>query len=164
MHRRAHIHQHANIGEKIADQTAASIGSWGFIIAQAALMAVWFILNTAGWFVWKWDLYPFVFLNLAMSAEAAFSAPIIMMSQNRQATKDRKRDDLEADEVAQILNNHQELLDINRKLFIMQNQQMKILDLIMPNAKPVQEPLDQVSPLVNPKTRIRKPIRREDLR
>lgn len=120
---RQHIHAHANIGEKIADQTAASIGSWGFIIAQAALMAVWFILNTAGWFVWKWDLYPFVFLNLAMSAEAAFSAPIIMMSQNRQAEKDRRRDDLEAKEVDGMFTNHALLLKINQ-------QQLEILEAL----------------------------------
>lgn len=120
---RQHIHAHANIGEKIADKTAASIGSWSFIIAQAALMAVWFILNTAGWFVWKWDLYPFVFLNLAMSAEAAFSAPIIMMSQNRQAEKDRRRDDLEAKEVDGMFTNHALLLKINQ-------QQLEILEAL----------------------------------
>lgn len=122
-HRRSHLHQHANIGEKIADKTAASIGSWNFIIAQAALMAVWFFLNTAGWFIWKWDLYPFVFLNLAMSAEAAFSAPIIMMSQNRQADKDRKRDDLEAKEV-------DDLYSINTTQLEILKQQSEILELL----------------------------------
>lgn len=120
---RAHIHEPRHIGDKIADSAAAGIGSWNFIIAQAALMAVWFILNTAGWFVWKWDLYPFVFLNLAMSAEAAFSAPIIMMSQNRQAYKDRQRDDTEAREV-------DELFKINNTQLEILKQQSEILELL----------------------------------
>jgi uncharacterized membrane protein len=51
-------------------------------------MGLWFFLNTVVWF-YHWDNYPFVFLNIAMSAETAFSAPVIMMSQNRQAEKDR---------------------------------------------------------------------------
>lgn len=120
---RAHIHAPRHVGDRVADAVATGIGSWNFIIAQAVLMAFWFVLNTAGWFVWKWDLYPFVFLNLAMSAEAAFSAPIIMMSQNRQADKDRKRDDLEANEVASMFGNHELLVAINR-------QQLAILELL----------------------------------
>jgi len=77
-------------GNRIADQVAAFIGSWRFIIGQGAMMAVWVVVNTLVFFhVFQFDAYPFVFLYLAMSAEAAFSAPIIMMSQNRQAAKDR---------------------------------------------------------------------------
>lgn len=76
------------IGARIADAVANTIGSWNFIIIQAAIMAVWIVVNTLV-VLFRFDSYPFVFLNLAMSAEAAFSAPVIMMSQNRQATKDR---------------------------------------------------------------------------
>ena len=123
MHNRAHIHIPTSLGDKIADSAAAGIGSWNFIIAQAVLMAIWFVLNTAGWFVWHWDVYPFVFLNLAMSAEAAFSAPIIMMSQNRQADKDRLRDDTEAKEVS-------ELFSINKTQLEILKQQSDILDLL----------------------------------
>jgi uncharacterized membrane protein len=82
--------QQLTMGERIADNVAEFIGSWKFIIGQAAIMACWVIVNTLALFhVFRFDIYPFVFLNLAMSAEAAFSAPIIMMSQNRQADKDR---------------------------------------------------------------------------
>lgn len=77
-------------GQRIADNVAEFIGSWRFIIGQAFIMACWVVVNTLALFhVFRFDIYPFVFLNLAMSAEAAFSAPIIMMSQNRQAEKDR---------------------------------------------------------------------------
>lgn len=151
MHRRSHIHQHANIGEKIADQVASGMGSWSFIIGQALFLALWFVLNTVSWF-FHWDSYPFILANLFMSAEAAFASPLILMSQNRQAVRDRKRDDLEAKEVDDMFTNHALLLKINQ-------QQLEILQLLRP-----QEPLEQVSPLINPKTRIRKPIRREDLR
>jgi uncharacterized membrane protein len=76
------------VGQKVADRVAATMGSWRFIITQASIMVVWIMLNLVGWF-YHWDIYPFVLLNLAMSAQAAFATPLIMMSQNRQAEKDR---------------------------------------------------------------------------
>lgn len=76
------------VGQKVADAVASSMGSWNFIIAQASLMVIWITLNLVGWF-YHFDIYPFVLLNLAMSAQAAFATPLIMMSQNRQAQKDR---------------------------------------------------------------------------
>jgi uncharacterized membrane protein len=76
------------IGQKIADAVASGMGSWTFIITQTVLLAVWIILNLVAW-VQHWDPYPFIFLNLALSFQAAYAAPIIMMSQNRQAEKDR---------------------------------------------------------------------------
>lgn len=76
------------LGQKVADGVASVMGSWRFIITQAAIMVVWIMLNLVGWF-YHWDIYPFVLLNLAMSAQAAFATPLIMMSQNRQAEKDR---------------------------------------------------------------------------
>lgn len=76
------------MGQRIADGVASVMGSWNFIITQATIMVVWIMLNLVGWF-YHWDLYPFVLLNLAMSAQAAFATPLIMMSQNRQSAKDR---------------------------------------------------------------------------
>ena len=76
------------MGQKIADGVASVMGSWKFIITQAMIMVIWIMLNLVGWF-YHWDLYPFVLLNLAMSAQAAFATPLIMMSQNRQSAKDR---------------------------------------------------------------------------
>lgn len=75
-------------GQRIADAVAAGMGSWRFIITQSCLLVGWVALNVIGW-IRHWDPYPFILLNLALSFQAAYSAPIIMMSQNRQAAKDR---------------------------------------------------------------------------
>lgn len=75
-------------GERIADQFAEVMGSWPFIIVQSVILAIWIAMNIIGW-VRHWDPYPFILLNLALSFQAAYAAPIIMMSQNRQADKDR---------------------------------------------------------------------------
>ena len=77
------------MGQKIADQVAATMGSWPFIIVQSAILLVWIVLNITA-FVEKWDPYPFILLNLALSFQAAYAAPFIMMSQNRQQDIDRK--------------------------------------------------------------------------
>ena len=77
-------------GDRIADQVASFIGSWAFIIGQAGIMVVWVLVNTLVLFGYiRFDEYPFVFLNLFMSAEAAFATPLILMSQNRSAERDR---------------------------------------------------------------------------
>lgn len=75
-------------GDRVADSFATVMGSWRFIIVQSILLLMWMALNAAAWFE-HWDPYPFILLNLALSFEAAYAAPIIMMSQNRQAAKDR---------------------------------------------------------------------------
>ena len=78
-------------GDRIADRVAAFIGSWKFIIGQTAIMVVWIVVNTLALFGFiRFDAYPFVFLNLFMSAEAAFATPLILMSQNRSAERDRE--------------------------------------------------------------------------
>lgn len=76
-------------GAKIADMVAETVGSWRFIILQSILIAVWVTLNLIGFYL-KWDPYPFILLNLMLSTQAAYAAPIIMMSQNRQAEIDRR--------------------------------------------------------------------------
>jgi len=77
-------------GDRIADRVAAFIGSWAFIIGQTGVMAMWILVNTLAVFGFiRFDMYPFVFLNLFMSAEAAFATPLILMSQNRSAERDR---------------------------------------------------------------------------
>jgi uncharacterized membrane protein len=75
-------------GQLIADSLAAVMGSWTFIIIQSIILACWITLNVIAWMN-HWDPYPFILLNLALSFQAAYAAPIIMMSQNRQAAKDR---------------------------------------------------------------------------
>ncbi|HLZ81645.1 MAG TPA: DUF1003 domain-containing protein [Ktedonobacteraceae bacterium] len=76
-------------GQRIADAVATGMGSWAFIITQSLILILWATLNSVGWFAWKWDLYPFIAMNLLLSCQAAYAAPVIMMSQNRQAGKDR---------------------------------------------------------------------------
>ena len=76
-------------GQKVADAVAATMGSWRFIIIQSLILLAWIILNVTA-YVQKWDPYPFILLNLALSFQAAYAAPFIMMSQNRQQDIDRK--------------------------------------------------------------------------
>jgi uncharacterized membrane protein len=78
------------VGQRVADSVASGMGSWRFIIIQSALLVIWIALNLTAW-VERWDPYPFILLNLALSFQAAYAAPFIMMSQNRQAEIDRTK-------------------------------------------------------------------------
>ncbi len=78
------------VGQKIADQVASTMGSWRFIIIQSTILLLWIALNVTA-YVQRWDPYPFILLNLALSFQAAYAAPFIMMSQNRQQDIDRKQ-------------------------------------------------------------------------
>jgi len=82
------------VGQRIADVVAASMGSWPFIIIQTTILVIWIVLNVTA-FVQRWDPYPFILLNLALSFQAAYAAPFIMMSQNRQQDIDRKQAELD---------------------------------------------------------------------
>ncbi|MEO5806579.1 DUF1003 domain-containing protein [Devosia sp.] len=75
-------------GQRIADMVAATMGSWRFIIIQTTILFIWIGLNVLG-LIQHWDPYPFILLNLALSFQAAYAAPFIMMSQNRQQDIDR---------------------------------------------------------------------------
>jgi uncharacterized membrane protein len=77
-----------SFGGRIADSVAKGMGSWNFIIIQTVLVILWMALNLVG-FLYHWDVYPFILLNLVFSTQAAYAAPIIMMSQNRQNDRDR---------------------------------------------------------------------------
>lgn len=76
-------------GQKLADRVAAVGGSWGFIIGFGIFLGLWALLNTVVLAAHAFDPFPFIFLNLMLSMLAALQAPVIMMSQNRQAAKDR---------------------------------------------------------------------------
>jgi uncharacterized membrane protein len=76
------------VGQRVADAVAATMGSWTFIIVQSVILAGWIVLNVIAW-TNHWDPYPFILLNLALSFQAAYAAPFIMISQNRQAERDR---------------------------------------------------------------------------
>ena len=77
-----------SFGDRLADSVANGMGSWKFIIWQTVIVIVWMVLNIVG-FIEHWDAYPFILLNLIFSTQAAYAAPIIMMSQNRQNQRDR---------------------------------------------------------------------------
>jgi len=78
------------VGQRIADAVAAGMGSWRFIIIQSTILLIWVVLNLVAWMD-HWDPYPFILLNLALSFQAAYAAPFIMMSQNRQGDVDRRK-------------------------------------------------------------------------
>jgi uncharacterized membrane protein len=83
---------HATWGDRLADRVAAVGGSWGFIIGFGVVLVVWAALNSGllqAMGLPAFDAYPFIFLNLMLSMLAAVQAPVILMSQNRQAMKDR---------------------------------------------------------------------------
>src|SRR5436309_2424129 len=77
-----------SVGDKLADAVANGMGSWRFIIIQTIFVIIWMSLNIIG-YIYHWDAYPFILLNLIFSTQAAYAAPIIMMSQNRQSKRDR---------------------------------------------------------------------------
>ena len=75
------------LGERVADVVSQTMGSWRFVIVQSLFLLAWLAINAL--VKWAWDAYPFILLNLMLSFQAAYTAPIIMMSQNRQADIDR---------------------------------------------------------------------------
>lgn len=78
------------LGQKAADNLAKWAGSWAFIIFFFVFLGLWIGANTYAW-IQEWDLYPFILLNLILSCLAAIQAPVILMSQNRAAQRDRLR-------------------------------------------------------------------------
>ncbi|MER6814809.1 DUF1003 domain-containing protein [Spirillospora sp. NPDC000708] len=93
--RRTHLHpanrrryEQRTRGEWLADSVTAVFGSWRFIIVQTLIVAAWTALNLLGALL-RWDPYPFILLNLVFSTQAAYAAPLILLSQNRQAETDR---------------------------------------------------------------------------
>jgi len=84
------IIQKRSLGEKASDTLAEIMGSWLFIITFLIFLAIWITVNVYGWLN-SWDPYPFILLNLVLACLASIQVPIILMSQNREAKKDRLR-------------------------------------------------------------------------
>ena len=84
---RRHYEQRTT-GERVADRVTASFGSWRFIVGQSVVVVLWIGLNLVAW-AGGWDPYPFILLNLVFSTQAAYAAPLLLLSQNRQAARDR---------------------------------------------------------------------------
>jgi uncharacterized membrane protein len=117
-----------SFGDKLADKVANGMGSWAFIIWQSIIVIMWMILNVVG-FIQHWDVYPFILLNLIFSTQAAYAAPIIMMSQNRQNQRDRE----------QAQHDYQTNIDAKKEIEALQLQLSKIEN----------EKLDKILELLN---------------
>ena len=118
--------ENITIGDKIADKVSAIVGSWTFIIVFVLVLIGWMVLNTVIFKSGKEiDPYPFILLNLILSCIAAIQAPIIMMSQNRQAKKDTKRhqNDYKIDLKSELL-----LEGVHKKIDIILKQQKQLLE------------------------------------
>lgn len=114
------------LGEKVADVVALIAGSWTFIITQSAILLVWILLNIYG--PSAWDPYPFILLNLMLSFQAAYAAPIIMMAQNRQADIDRKKAEKDYDVN---LKAELEIELLHQKVDLMREQEIKRLTALV---------------------------------
>jgi uncharacterized membrane protein len=135
------IEEEETFGERVADKVASFGGSWTFIVSFGIVLLVYVGLNIA-LAMHAWDPYPFILLNLFLSMLAAIQAPIIMMSQNRQATKDRLQADLDYQvnlkAELQIRSLHlkidelrgselRDFVEIQREQLTLQRQQMEII-------------------------------------
>jgi uncharacterized membrane protein len=89
----AQVYNSPPIGARIADVVTTFLGSWKFIALQTVIVIIWIVGNV--YLIFHFDPYPFILLNLVLSTLAALQAPVIMMSQNRQDTKDRLRGELD---------------------------------------------------------------------
>ena len=114
-----------SFGDKVADKITEVAGSWNFIIGMVIFLLLWILLNI--YVLENADPYPFILLNLLLSCIAALQAPIIMMSQNREAKKDRLRssNDYKTDLKSELI-----LEELHREISRLTANQNKILKLL----------------------------------
>jgi uncharacterized membrane protein len=135
------LHQARTLGERVADKVAAVGGSWRFIIAFGAFLVVWLAINSL-MLVKAFDPYPYILLNLCLSCLAAIQAPVIMMSQNRQAAVDRMRAEndyqVNVKSELEILQVHEKLNQLREQdwatLVELQNRQIEMLQRLLERA------------------------------
>ena len=111
-------------GDSISDKVATFGGSWKFIVLFTLILAVWILYNTLSPLKDEFDPYPFILMNLVLSAIAALQAPIIMMSQNRKEEKDRKRNE---NDYLINLKAELELRSLHQKVDLLLEEQIKVL-------------------------------------
>lgn len=118
--------ENRTFGDKVADKLTEIAGSWGFIIGMIVFLGIWILINL--YVLENADPYPFILLNLLLSCIAALQAPIIMMSQNREAKKDRLRssNDYKTDLKSELI--LEELHIEMKKIIATQNKILKMLD------------------------------------
>lgn len=142
LHRREHRRKHADLetlaskpivmppptrGQKLADIVATTVGSWYFIMLQSTAIVLWITGNILTG-PQAWDPYPFILLNLLLSFQAAYTAPAIMMSQNRQSEMDRRhaQTDYEINVKAEL-----EIELLHEKIDIMKEQELLVLTQVV---------------------------------
>src|SRR5262245_26752283 len=110
------------LAERAADKIAAIVGSWRFILLQSLLLTAWIVFNVVS--AGRVDPYPFILLNLLLSFQAAYTAPIIMMSQNRQSDIDRSRsiEDFDINRKAEL-----EIETLHEKIDLMREKEIAAL-------------------------------------
>lgn len=125
-HQKIYAHS-KDLGAKVSDTVASTIGSWKFIIIQSTILCLWICANVLGW-INAWDPYPFILLNLALSFQAAYTAPIIMMSQNRQSLLDRAKAEKDYDVN---LKSELEIELLHQKIDMMREQEINRLTILV---------------------------------
>jgi len=127
------IHKESlKFGQRLADKVANGMGSWRFIIWQTIIVILWMAANVVG-FIYHWDVYPYILLNLVFSTQAAYAAPIIMMAQNRQSDRDRVQADADYKTNCEAKKEIEELL---KKLNSIEIDKLdKILDILQKKDK-----------------------------
>ncbi len=115
------------IGEKFSDLIAIRAGSWGFIICFMIILSSWILINSWVLLSKPFDPYPFILLNLILSCIAALQAPIIMMSQNRQESKDRiqSEQDFLIDQKAELI-----IEELYAQVINLRSQQQELFNLL----------------------------------
>jgi len=126
---RLEMSQPLTVGERIADNAAALVGNWRFIIIQTIFVAIWVILNVIA-SEYKWDQYPFILLNLMFSVQAAYTGPILLLASNRQTARDRAVAQRDDEELAVIYKLQHEQMQILKLLRNAQDRHTAILELL----------------------------------
>ncbi len=111
-------------GQKVSDKVARFGGSWAFIISFFIVLTMWISYNSIAPLRKEFDPYPFILMNLILSCIAALQAPIIMMSQNRQEEKDRKRSE---NDYLINLKAELEIRSLNQKIDLLLEEEIKVL-------------------------------------
>ncbi len=116
--------ENLNFGQRVSDEVALFGGSWKFIICFFIVLTIWIFFNVFAIGIYKFDPYPFILMNLILSCIAALQAPIIMMSQNRQEEKDRKRSE---NDYLINLKAEMQIRSLNQKIDLLLEEQIKTL-------------------------------------
>jgi uncharacterized membrane protein len=139
------LEEKLTLGQRLADKLAARVGSWAFLIGQTGILTAWVGLNmTPG--VPHWDEQPFILLNLVFSFASAYTAPIVLMSQNRQSDVDRKKNEYD-----HMVNRKagQDIELLHEKIDQLQSQHIQQLtQIIVEQQKSINEMKNSVIPLI----------------